>query len=174
MNSKYAPYVIALIAIIGFIIRATYWYPLLPETVAVHFGFKGEADNWSDKMEFIYIIGGLMMFLTTLFFGLPTLIKKLPDSMINLPNKEYWLASERRDFALAAVGRSFNEIGSRTLLLIAVVFELTCRANMLKPAYLSPETFLLLLGMFLFSVIVPIVYLVKQFSKPEKHLLNSN
>ncbi len=174
MNSKYAPYIIAFIAIVGFIVRATYWYPLLPDTAAIHFGFDGNADNWSDKMELIYIIGGLMMFLTSLFFGLPVFIRKLPDSMINLPNKEYWLASERRDFALAALGRFLNEIGSRTLLLVAVVFEITCRANILKPAYLAPQTFLLILGMFLFSIIVPIVYLVKQFSNPEKHLLNSN
>ncbi|MBI3259791.1 MAG: DUF1648 domain-containing protein [Ignavibacteriae bacterium] len=174
MNSKYAPYIIALIAIVGFIIRAIYWYPLLPDTVAIHFGFDGSADNWSDKQGFIYIMGGVMLSLSVLFFGLSPLVKKLPDSMINLPNKEYWLVSERRDFALTSVLRFLYEIGSRILLFVAVVFELTCRSNIITPAYLPPQTFLLILGMFLFSVIVPIVFLIKRLSKPDIPTLNSN
>lgn len=173
MNFRISPYLIAGIAVVGFIIRAMYWYPILPDTVAIHFGFDGIANNWSNKLDFMFIIGGVMLFLTLVFFGLTLLIRKIPDSMINLPNKEYWLSPERRNSTLDAMVLFLNEIGSRTLLLLAVVFELTCRTNASSIQQLDSQTFLIVLGMYLFGVVVPIVYFVKKFTKPEAPNLNA-
>jgi uncharacterized membrane protein len=173
MNSKIAPYLIALIAIVGFGVRAMHWYPILPDNIAIHFGTDGTPNNWSSKIEFIVIIGGLMVLLLGVFFGLSLILKKLPDSLINLPNKEYWLAGERRETTIATIGQFLNDIGSRTLLLLAVVFELTCRANMSPTQELDSSTFLIVFGMFLFGVVVAIVYLVKNFSIPNSPTLNS-
>ena len=93
--------------------------------------------------------------------------------MINLPNNEYWLSAERRASTLHAIVLFLNEIGSRTVLLIAVVFELTCRANASFHQQLDTQTFLIVFGMYLFGVVVPIVYFVKKFTKPEAPIIKS-
>ena len=167
MNSKYAPYVITIIAIAGFIIRAMYWYPLLPDKVAIHFGFDGTPDNWSDKMDFIIIMGSVILFLVLVFFGLSMLVKALPDSMINLPNKEHWLASERRESTLDAVSQFLKDIGSRTLLFMAVIFEITSRTNASHSQHLDSQQFVVVLVMYLLLVVVAIVYFVRKFYNPE-------
>ncbi len=173
MNSRFAPYIISLIAFAGFIIRAIYWLPLMPDKIAIHYGFNGTADNWGNKMEFIILMGGLMLFLGMLFFGLSALMTRLPDTMINLPNKEYWLAPERRETSLNTVAQLMKDIGSRTLLFFAVIFEITCRSNASLSLQIDTQLFFIVFGMYLFAVIVSIVYFVKQFSKPEHTTLNT-
>jgi uncharacterized membrane protein len=49
--------------------QAVYFYPQLPEKVAVHFGPSGRPDLWSTKMVFItfyYTVTGIIFIL---FFG---------------------------------------------------------------------------------------------------------
>ena len=173
MNFRISPYLIAGIAVVGFVIRAMYWYPILPDRVAIHFGIDGMANNWSSKLDFILIIGGVMLFMMMIFFGLTLLLRKMPNTLINLPNKEYWLSPEKRSSTLDAIVLFLNEIGSRTLLLLAVIFELTCRTNASDTQQLDSQTFLIVLGMYLFGVVVPIVYFVKKFTKLETPNLNS-
>ncbi|HVK06735.1 MAG TPA: DUF1648 domain-containing protein, partial [Armatimonadaceae bacterium] len=69
-----------------------YFYPLLPERVASHFGPDGRADGWTAKDAFIGVSVGTILFLSVFMSALSALIARIPDEAINLPNKEYWLA----------------------------------------------------------------------------------
>ncbi len=66
------------------------WMPQLPERVAVHFGGDGKANRWSSKSELS--LGTLGVHLGTAGFIvlLTSLIHKLPPSVVNLPNPDYW------------------------------------------------------------------------------------
>ena len=72
------------------------YYPQLPERMATHFGPNGQADGWMSKSAFTAFFLIMITFMTALMSGIGTLIRVLPPEMINLPNKEYWLAPERR------------------------------------------------------------------------------
>jgi len=68
----------------------------LPDRIATHFDFHGQPDGWASRssyMLFIIIFGtGLTLFIVFVGF----VLRFVPDKFINLSNREYWLAPERR------------------------------------------------------------------------------
>ena len=78
-------------------IVGAWYYPQLPDTVASHFSASGEADGWMSRGGFIIFYAALMVFLYGTFVGTGYLMRVLPDSYINVPNKNYWLAPVRRE-----------------------------------------------------------------------------
>ena len=90
------PQIIIILLIVGFISQFLYYYPNLPEIIASHFNGTGEADSWMSKQGFIIFDAIILLIVILHFTLLPSFLKKLPDSLINLPNKEYWLATKRR------------------------------------------------------------------------------
>ncbi len=90
------------------IAQVLFYYPQLPETVPIHFNISGAADRWAGKEVFFGINIVLFLFNTVLFYGIMALIKKGPDWMLNISNKEYWLSPENeaatRDKMASAIG----------------------------------------------------------------------
>lgn len=69
----------------------------LPERVPTHFGLDGSADAWGSRTEHIVFFAILGV---VLLLGMPALMYAATGgdgTFLNLPNKEYWLAPERRD-----------------------------------------------------------------------------
>ena len=56
--------------------------------------------------------------------------RRLPVSLINLPNKDYWLAPERRDATLAWIGGWSTMFGAATLLLMMALMRQVERVNL--------------------------------------------
>lgn len=121
------------------IAQMVWWYPQLPEVVPSHFDGRGQVDEEMAKPAFYFLIGGIQL-LTMV--GLPVLghfLKGLPDSLINMPNKEYWLAAERRDDSLAVSFYMLLAISWLTGLLMIVVFQLSAQVAMKQRTGISPE-----------------------------------
>ena len=127
-------FVIALLLCIG---QAFYYYPLLPDRVASHFGASGLPNAWSDKETFLKIYLFIVVFVGILFSIISVVIRKLPDSMINLPNKDYWLSLGRRQETIDFLARQFLWFGSATLLLLLDVFHQSFNVNPGKAQNLS-------------------------------------
>ncbi len=127
-------FVIVLLLCIG---QAFYYYPLLPNRVASHFGASGMADAWSDKETFIKIYIFFVVFIGILFSIIGLVIRKLPDSMINLPNKDYWLSLGHRQKTIDFLARQFLWFGSATLLLLLDVFHQSFNVDLGKAQALS-------------------------------------
>ena len=123
---------VLLVALLG--IQLTVAYPDLPERVATHFNTSGEADGWSSKATFTWMHIGLVALMVLTFPGISALLSRIPDAMINLPNKEYWLAPERREATLGHVGDQLMWMGNATLFLMLYIFRQTIQAN------LNPES----------------------------------
>lgn len=70
-------------------------YPQLPSRVACHFAADGTPNGWQPKQDFFLIPGLAIALCIFVSFVLPRILALLPPSMINLPNKSYWLAEER-------------------------------------------------------------------------------
>jgi len=57
--------------LLAMVIAGIYYYPLLPDVVATHFGYHGEPNGWMSKPIFFLINGGLFIFLYLLLTFLP-------------------------------------------------------------------------------------------------------
>ncbi len=91
-----------------FLAQIVYYYPNLPETVASHFNGLGKPDGWMTKQNFVIFESVLLLIIIFEFTLLPFVIEKMPNSLINLPNKDYWLATERREATLGVIRGYFE------------------------------------------------------------------
>lgn len=118
------------IALLLCIAHAAFYYPLLPDRVASHFGVSGQPDAWTDKDSFMKIYIGVIVFTAALFPGIGFILRRTPVSLMNLPNKDYWLAPERRQGTIDLVSRQFLLFGSATLLLLLHIFHQSFRVHL--------------------------------------------
>lgn len=112
-------------------------YPQMPERVATHFNFYGQADAWSQKSSLITLYGVVIAPLVVMFPVLWAVMPFLPARTINLPHKEYWLAPERRGETIEAVRTFLLWIGHATAALLFALMEMTLRANLRADPHLG-------------------------------------
>ncbi|RMD92385.1 MAG: DUF1648 domain-containing protein [Calditrichaeota bacterium] len=141
------------------------YYPHLPQRMAVHFNAAGHANGWASKEGFVAIYLGTLLVLTAMFVGLARGLRKLPASLINLPNKVYWLAPERREATLTSLANWLQWMGIATLLFVMLIFHLTLMAN-LQPQPVLPRTFWPAFTGYLIFVAIWVVLLYRRFNKP--------
>lgn len=110
--------------------------PELPAEVAIHFGLSGEPDGYGSRGILVGAMLGTGVLMLGLFAGLARWLPRMPDSLINLPHKGYWLAPERRAETLAEMGGSLLWIGAFTQVFLARIFWETIRFNLTGP---TPE-----------------------------------
>ena len=104
-------------------------YPDMPDRMASHFGAGGQADGFSSKDTFFTLFSFLDAMLVAMFLGLPLLVSKLPPSMVNLPNRDYWLAPERREEAQRRITGQMAWFGVATMLFMILVKQTVIAAN---------------------------------------------
>ena len=126
---KSLPWLIVAAALIGSILQAVFFWPHLPNEVASHFNAAGQADGWMSKTAFVALTLLIQIGLAAMMLGFGWLIKVLPTSMINIPNREYWLADERREQTLGESESLMAWIAAGTAVFMMVIFYLTFDAN---------------------------------------------
>src|SRR3954471_4379187 len=94
--------------------QTIYYYPRLPAVVAQHFGADGRPNGWAPREAFFAISWVVLLGISALLMLTPRLLRRVPVSMINLPNKRYWLAPERKQESLAFPQRGTEGIGVLT------------------------------------------------------------
>lgn len=98
--------------------QSFYVYSTSPEVVPVHYGPTGLPDRWGSPAELLIVHGAVIGIGTAVFFALPALVRRGPRSWVNLPNKEYWLAPERREEAAAKLASWSSVFGTALNLLV--------------------------------------------------------
>jgi hypothetical protein len=122
-------------------------YGELPERIASHFDFSGHANGWMSRG----VCTGLMAATAV--------------SFINLPHKAYWLAPERRAFALGVLLRYAIWFASATVLFLAGIQWLVVRANLSSIKAMDMTMFAGMLALFLFVTGIWTWRIVRQFSQ---------
>lgn len=146
-----------------------YFYQYLPDTIAVHFGFSGEADRTSGREVFIYINLSVFMFIFGVFFLIDWLMPKLPESSFNLPNKKYWLAPERKEETLKMNSAILYWIGGLTNLFLFLMVYSIYESNIPKTPQLSSGFWLYML-LYLVAIFYVVYKMYKRFNKiPEEN-----
>ena len=139
---------------------------LLPERVAIHFGAGGVPDGWGSSLT----ATGLSVGLSLLLFGLLTrsddLVRRVPARWINLPNRAYWLAPERREATAVRLHERLQAFGTALFGFLLVAEWLTLQANLSDPVRLDEPLFLVALGSFLAYTLYWTWSLVRAFRRP--------
>ncbi len=145
--------------------QAAYYYPQMPERMASHFDLSGQADGFMSRSALIWLTALTALMTGGMMLGIALLLKRLPDSLINMPHKDYWLAPERRDESLDAMTASLLWIGSATMGLMLVVFQSIYRAN-LDGSNAIGWSSMILLGVYLLIVLTIAVRMMRRFRMP--------
>lgn len=111
------------------LVQAACYYPLMPERVASHFGASGRPDAWSGKDTFIGLYLITVAVVAVLFLTLRVVLRKVPVSMINLPNRDFWLHPKRIQTTINDLEHRVLWFGSATLLLLLDVFHQSFRVH---------------------------------------------
>ncbi len=108
-----------------------YYFVNLPETVAVHYNFSGAPDYWLTKNSFAIAELFILLLIVSLFTIVSLILEKSPESLINLPNKQFWLATERRRETFEYIAQSFDWLALILTALMIALNQLIFRANIL-------------------------------------------
>lgn len=163
-SSRLPSAVFVLLAFVGFL-QARKFAATMPPVLATHFGGSGAPNGWQTQSQFFILEVALLGVCLLLAFGIPRLIGVLPISLVNVPNKEYWLVPERREKTLAFFKTQFAWFGCIFLAFLLVINQLVYKANQTQPRHLDNTTFVIALFAFLAYVGIWTVRLVLRFSK---------
>jgi uncharacterized membrane protein len=146
--------------------QTIYYYPRLPAVVAQHYGAGGQPNGWAPREFFFIFSWVLLLGLSAVFMFTPSLLRRLPVSLINLPNRKYWLAEERKDESLRFLEEEMQWMGVLTIAFIVLVLHLAIRANLNPEHRLDNTVFVALLVGFLLSTVWWIARLYRRFPAP--------
>lgn len=137
----------------------------LPDRVPTHFGAGGVPNGWMTR-------GGYTTFMLAFTVGLPVLmvaaigvLPRFAPRLVNLPNRDHWLAPERRGDSLAFLGRHACLLGCLMVLLAMGVHWLIVRASRTSPPRLEEGPLLWMLAVFLVALVAWIVAIVRRFPR---------
>jgi uncharacterized membrane protein len=154
------------VILVGLGLQFWYW-PQLPDQIATHFDGQGKPDDLISKLTATFLSSGMLTILPLFFLGISKLIRRLPTSTINLPNREFWLAPERRDETLSWMTGWMLWFTTAITLFMASLNHLTFIANR-DAQPLSMVWFWVLLGTFLFATVFLVLIMIRRFSGPGK------
>ena len=155
-----------LVALAG--VQFFYYSPRLPEIIGAHFAKSGSVNGWETKIVFFSLELVIIVLAAVVSFGIPRIIEALPDSLINLPHKEYWLSGGRRNETLAYLRLWTAWFGCALLAFLLFVMELVFRANLQTPPQLNNGAFVPALLAFVVFDTILIFRLILHFSRVEK------
>jgi uncharacterized membrane protein len=147
--------------------QTIYYYPRLPAVVAQHFGAQGNPNGWAPREFFFGLSWFILLLLSALLMLTPRLLRNLPTSMINLPNKNYWLAPERKTQSLGFVERQLEWMAVISVAFLVLVIHLAIRANLNSAQRLENTPFIALLAAFAVLIFWQIATLYRRFPKVE-------
>lgn len=164
MSQNGVPRALFLIILAAAIAQAIYAFPQMPERMASHFAASGIPNGWMTKVQFF--LAYATTFLPALFveFWVGRRISRTPETRINLPNKEYWLAPERCAGTFAYFESFFAWYGCALLGLLVFVFRLAMRANLTAAPRLPTGPTLTAIAAFVIFNVAAIVAVLRRFS----------
>ena len=124
----------------------------LPERVASHFGSSGAADSYMSRSGYVTSMLIFVLGLPLVTTGCMTLVFRSATTSLNIPNRDYWLAPERRADAVAFLNRHSMRFGAFLAVFLSYMHWLVVRANFLQPPQLSNGAIYVGLALFCFDV----------------------
>ncbi len=139
----------------------------LPERVVSHFGSDADPDGWMTRGSYLGFMMSFLLVYPVLIAFLIGFLPRVKPEWVNLPNRDYWLAPERREESLKFLSAQGYWFGCLLLLLVVGVHCAILAANRSHPPELPLSIFVPVLAGFLVGFSVWLVVLFRRFRKPE-------
>jgi uncharacterized membrane protein len=136
----------------------------LPEHVASHFGAGGQANGFMSRDGYRWFTLAFTVAFPVLIVALIGGLPRLLPGLTNLPNRDYWLAAERREETFDFLARHALWLGCGMVVFMCAIHWTIVQANALDPPRLGTTFFGLLLAM-LAGVGVWTAILIRRFRK---------
>lgn len=141
---KLAPLAIAVFGYAAFLVGMAVTYRQLPERMASHFNASGVANDWMSRDGYVWFMVGIVTFVSLTMLAAFGSVRFLPNAVINIPRRDYWLAPERRDETARTLMRfGLLMVGFESLFFLAIHLMVVA-ANESQPARLSNDVWWLL------------------------------
>lgn len=161
MGRNVALKIVALLLVVA-VAQAAFYFGQFPDRVATHFDVKGNADGWLGKRAATLMMLGFQCGTPLFILAMGKLASRMPESMLNIPDKEYWMHPDRKADALLVSSNYLAWIAVLVALFIAVLNHLTFLANR-DSAPLRLGWFAAAMTLFLLSVLALSVRMVLHF-----------
>ena len=137
----------------------------LPAIVATHFGTDNRPNGWMTRggyLLFTLAFGAGVSALVIFFVGV---LPRLKPQWTNIPHRDYWLASERREESFRFLAAHACWLACLMVLFIAGIHALILLTHQSHPPLLPMTPFLVLLGGFLSGIALWTVKIYRRFPK---------
>lgn len=141
-------------------------YQFMPATVASHFNARGIPDAYSNKKDFIFFLLIISTIITALFPLMNFVVGKTPIKYLNLPNRTYWLADERKQYTIDILKQYTYIIGSITIAFFIFIFNYIYYKTF-NADYAQDGSFLMALIIFIGALAFTLVKMILRFFKKE-------
>jgi hypothetical protein len=118
------------------------------------------------KQQFFITYAAVLIPALLVEFWVSHKIANKPDAKLRLPNREYWLAAERRAETFAYFESFFAWYGCAFLLVEVFAMGLAMRANFDTPPQLPTGPIVSAIAGFVFFNVAAVIAMLRRFSMP--------
>lgn len=145
-------------------LQMIFLFPEMPRRIPTHFDFQGHPDGWSSKDSFLIIIIVVIVGINIWYPLTGFFVRKLPRSLINIPNKDYWYATPARreqmlDVLKVMLAMIFSMMNTIFIYLLYYTYQIALEREPII------EFWIIFIPILLISI-YPIVYLYKKLKIP--------
>jgi uncharacterized membrane protein len=153
--------------VLAAIAQCVHDFPLLPDRLASHFAASGIPNGWMTKPQFFITYAVVLLPAFIVEFWAHRRVAKTPEAKLRLPNKEYWLAPERRAITFAYFDSFFAWFGCIFLLVEVFTMGLAMRANFDTPPLLPTGPIATVIAGFVLYNVAAVTAMLRRFSIPQ-------
>lgn len=153
-----------LLFFVGLVWQQLHFWPLLPDNVPMHFGPDGAPDRWEAKRTAVTSLLGFSLGVPAFVIAIAWLMPFIPNSLVNIPNREIWLSPERRPMTMAHIRSMLLWIGLFMAWFTLALMQLTYVAAV-NQQRLNQPILMMCLGMLLAAVFGVIIWYVIKFAR---------
>jgi uncharacterized membrane protein len=125
----------------------------LPEQVASHFGSSNLPNGAMTRSVYRLFMLAFTVGFPVLLVGMIAWLSRAFPDQINIPNRIYWLAPERRPESLAFLRTHAYWLGCLMVLFIASIHFVILQANATVPPRLPIDLFFVMIAVFLAGLV---------------------
>jgi hypothetical protein len=137
----------------------------LPERFATSFNFAGDPECWMERSSYMMFVSIMGSFGVLVFVVLGFVIRFIPERLINLPRREYWLAPQRRAETMNYVFRQIIWYACLMTCFFIGVHTSTIHANKIAPVRLPQGEFFTIVGSFLAGTLIWVLIFMRHFRR---------
>jgi hypothetical protein len=137
----------------------------MPDVVAAHFAAGGAANGYMPRTAYVLFMLFFVIALPVLMVFITWRSLERPGARINLPNRDYWLAPERRAQTITAIRAGVLQFSEMLLGFLCYAHWLVVRANRVQPVRLDETWFLGGLLVFFAAVVLWALSFLRTFRR---------